>query len=364
MKKIFIGLFDILLVLSMLTGCSSNGGDKTPHIHSYISTIIQPTCTEQGYTLYTCEGEDYSYKDNYIDALGHNWTEGERNYICTRCSKYETDGYTFKLATMDGESCYVITGVNSTAVANGVLNIPRKYESLPVRGIMNWSFSSVTKQVKKILIHDNIKNIYSDLWHGTSIWTPDWETMSTLEEIVFDSTCSGMRIEAGAFSNCPKLAKANIREGMIKYVPADAVTTTNGGTAEYIFKDTPYFKNNATNKNGLYYIADLLLFADLNEISSSISIDAGTVWINPCIFNKCTFLKSITIPNSVVTIGKNAFNGCVNLETITFSGTVAEFKKISIGVSAFSGTKATSIICNDGIVTSYTNNGYSYQIGG
>ena len=40
------------------------------HKHNYKSVITAPTCTEQGYTTYTCECGD-SYVDDYVDALGH-----------------------------------------------------------------------------------------------------------------------------------------------------------------------------------------------------------------------------------------------------------------------------------------------------
>ena len=40
------------------------------HIHEYISVTTAPTCTEKGYTTYTCSCED-SYIDNYVDELGH-----------------------------------------------------------------------------------------------------------------------------------------------------------------------------------------------------------------------------------------------------------------------------------------------------
>jgi hypothetical protein len=369
MKKIFKGTLALIVGLLMLTGCSSNNsgannGNNSAHTHSYTTQVIAPTCTEQGYTLHTCVDGDDSYKDSYTNPLGHSWVEGEKNYHCSRCNQSEAEFFTFKQGTMDGESCYVITNVTSKAVINNTLEVPRKYESLPVRGIMNWAFSGVTKEVKKVIIHSNIKNIYSNLWHGTGTWTPDWETMSSLEEIVFDTSCSGMRIEAGAFNNCPSLAKANISKGMIKYAPADPVTTQNGGTAEYLFKGTPYFTNYANCKSGLYYIADLLLYADLNEINSNITIDSGTVLINPCLFNKCTSIERVTIPNSIGVIGSQAFNGCAKLASITYSGTVSQFKSMIIGPSVFSGTKAKSITCNDGNVTSYTYNGYTYEIGG
>lgn len=38
--------------------------------HSYISTVVHHTCTEQGYTLYECSCGD-SYKENIVAAAGH-----------------------------------------------------------------------------------------------------------------------------------------------------------------------------------------------------------------------------------------------------------------------------------------------------
>ena len=43
---------------------------EVPHTHEYASEITAPTCTEQGYTTYTCACGN-SYADDYVDALGH-----------------------------------------------------------------------------------------------------------------------------------------------------------------------------------------------------------------------------------------------------------------------------------------------------
>lgn len=39
--------------------------------HNYVATVIAPTCTEKGYTTYTCASCGDSYVDNYINATGH-----------------------------------------------------------------------------------------------------------------------------------------------------------------------------------------------------------------------------------------------------------------------------------------------------
>ena len=50
--------------------------------HDYEAVVTAPTCTEKGYTTYTCSCGD-SYKDNYTDALGHEFIDGD----CSRCDE-------------------------------------------------------------------------------------------------------------------------------------------------------------------------------------------------------------------------------------------------------------------------------------
>ena len=61
-----------------LTGAEINYGVE--HTHSYTAAVTVPTCTEQGYTTYTCSCGD-NYKSDYKDALGHDYQNG----TCTRC---------------------------------------------------------------------------------------------------------------------------------------------------------------------------------------------------------------------------------------------------------------------------------------
>ena len=52
------------------------------HEHAYKAEVTAPTCTEKGYTTYTCAcGE--SYVGDYVDALGHKFANG----VCTVCGE-------------------------------------------------------------------------------------------------------------------------------------------------------------------------------------------------------------------------------------------------------------------------------------
>ena len=71
------------------------------HEHSYTETVTPPTCTEQGYTTYTCPCGD-SFVDSYMDATGHSFgdwevttqatctAEGEERRQCENYDHYES----------------------------------------------------------------------------------------------------------------------------------------------------------------------------------------------------------------------------------------------------------------------------------
>ncbi len=66
--------------------------------HNYEAKVTKPTCTEQGYTTYTCTHCEDAYISNYVAAAGHKWdsgkntaspsgsTPGEITYTCSVCS--------------------------------------------------------------------------------------------------------------------------------------------------------------------------------------------------------------------------------------------------------------------------------------
>lgn len=80
----------------------------TAHVHSYAESTVEATCTEKGYTQYTCDCGD-SYRDKEMEALGHTETQevipateeapGCTRHTCTRCGETREDRYTWLAAT-------------------------------------------------------------------------------------------------------------------------------------------------------------------------------------------------------------------------------------------------------------------------
>ncbi len=77
MRKKLLLLLTALLGLFLLVGCAGQ--------HSYTTTVIPPTCTQEGYTLYSCTHCEKTLKSDTLPALGHTptVTKSEIPATCT-----------------------------------------------------------------------------------------------------------------------------------------------------------------------------------------------------------------------------------------------------------------------------------------
>ena len=78
-------------------------GYDQPCSHDYKAVVTEPTCTERGYTTYTCTKCGNEYVGDEVPMLRHDWgegavtvepteeTEGVRTYTCTRCGVTKTE---------------------------------------------------------------------------------------------------------------------------------------------------------------------------------------------------------------------------------------------------------------------------------
>ncbi|MGN0458732.1 MAG: leucine-rich repeat protein [Eubacterium sp.] len=99
---------------SSITGMFKISVEKQ-HTHSYFSKVVLPTCTDKGYTTYTCTCGD-NYSSNYVDAKGHIYDSGKvtkeatctstgvKTYTCTVCGDTKTEtiaktAHTYKTTT-------------------------------------------------------------------------------------------------------------------------------------------------------------------------------------------------------------------------------------------------------------------------
>ena len=164
----------------------------------------------------------------------------------------------------------------------------------------------------------------------TSIGNGAFSNCSSLTSVTIPNSVTS--IGSGAFYDCSSLTSISIPNSV----------TSIGGSA---FNGTPWYDNQS---DGIVYAGNVLYkYKGIMPDDTNISIEEGTIGIAGAVFEGCSGLSSVTIPNSVTSIGSSAFSGCTGLTSVTIPNSVT-----SIGAGAFSDcTGLTSISLSNNITS-------------
>lgn len=206
------------------------------HKHTYTGAVTEPTCTEQGYTTYTCSGCGDSYISDYTDALGHDYktvvteptrTEyGYTTYTCSVCGhSYVSDyvdplPYSLGLAYSLDSDCasYIVSGMGECEDAD--ISIPSTYQGLPVSAIKNDAFKNNT-DIVSVTIPDSVTSIGMRTFYGCT---------NLASVSIPDSVTS---IGAYTFDECPSLANLTIPNGIKLYSEGLEYSGYAGGSSKW-----------------------------------------------------------------------------------------------------------------------------------
>ena len=285
------------------TATTTNKVEEPVHIHEYSITVTPPTCTEQGYTTYTCECGDF-YVADYVDAKGHSfgeWTivteptieaEGLKERYCN-CGEKESEpiaklekpaepegsqGLEYAL-NADGQS-YSVVGIGTCTDTE--LVIPSEYNGLPVTNIGANAFKEC-EFIVSVVIMEGIENIYQN-----------------------------------AFRNCINLEKVEF---------PDSLRFIEGFAGESVFYGC---KKLLVSENGIYYIDNWVIAVDFNTVPDCVTIKEGTIAIG---MHGLIGLPSskIVIPESVKIICWIGILFADNLNTVFYLGNADDWNAIDIG---------------------------------
>ena len=296
------------------------------HTHSYTETVVEPTCTEKGYTLHKCSCGD-EYKDNEKPSLDHSFT----NYVSDRnatCTKNGTK--TAKCDRCEGKDTIIDEG--SAKGHNPSDYISDKEPTCTEKGSKHKECTVCGETLETVELpakgHD-----YS------TEWTIDKE-----------ATCQKTGIKSHHCTRCDAktdeteipLADHNYVDGVCTVCGDKKVEEATG--LEYTLSD-----------DGTFYIVTGIGTEKRNSfVVPSMHNDKPVKEIGDEAFYKCSSLTGITIPDSVTSIGNGAFQGCRPLKSITIPDSVT-----SIGNYVFWGCLSlTDITIPDG-VTSIGNYAFS-----
>ena len=100
--------------------------------HDYESEVTEPTCTEKGYTTYTCVDCDDTYVSGYVNATGHSFGEwyetkeptesepGEKCRDCENCDEFETSPVAALGHDHDNWEVIILEAVEPTCTETGL----------------------------------------------------------------------------------------------------------------------------------------------------------------------------------------------------------------------------------------------------
>ena len=133
--------------------CKATTTEIPPVAHDYKTAVTAPSCTQQGYTTYTCNcGE--SYVDDYVETVGHTYKNG----TCTICGAEHPNraNYEGKVFSILGDSISTFAGYIPVADGFNLAHRPRYPQSNLLTDVNEtWWMQAITQLDAKLGINDS-----------------------------------------------------------------------------------------------------------------------------------------------------------------------------------------------------------------
>ena len=380
------------------------------HEHKFVDTVIEPTCTEKGYTVHKCKcGEQY--EDSYVSALDHSFTnyvsdgnatctkDGTKTAKCDRCEEIKTivdegsvKGHKPSDYISDKEP--TCTEAGSKHKECTVCGETLETVEVPTKGhdySTEWTVDEkATCQKTGIKSHHctrcNAKTDETEIPFAAHTFDDEICTVCGAVELIeatgLEYTLSEDKtyyivsemgdctrkhfIIPATYNGLPvkEIGEAAFykKSDIIQVVLPDSIEKI-GNSAFYqcpALKEITFGKNLLTIGDSAFYYCDkiekVVIPDNVTSIEKSafsecrslmsVTIGIGVTSIGYEAFNNCVGLTSVTIPNSVASISSFAFYGCSGLTSITIPNSVT-----SIGRRAFDD-------CGDGLIKYLKGVGY------
>ena len=227
--------------------------------HDYVAVVTGPSCTEDGYTTYTCSRCPSTYREAGDPQLGHYFVDG----ICERCGApiEESRGLSFAL---NSDDTYTVSGYNGSD-ANVI--ILAEHEGKPVVAIGERAFS-YNQTATSVLMPDSIKEIKRNAFSGSKITSIE---IPASAEKIEDSAFYGSLIESVTFAT-------------------DGSLTSIG---EYAFEDC--------------------------KALTAVTVPEGVNTIGMGAFEGCDHITALSLPSTLKQIGTRLVSECDRIETLTIA---------------------------------------------
>lgn len=275
-------------------------GNEFEAIYGETTQTVEPTCTEQGYTLHICDDCDSTYKTDFTDALGHNevfrkakpatceengYTKG---YVCSRCNEVfsgceviPATGHTWNSGVKqnDGSTLYTCTVCSAT----------KTEQAEHTHTWSEWKYNG-----------DAVYNSSKDYKNGTRTHTCSVCGVSETEEAP-NTALLRKRGNALALESNITLATYVTKDVVDYYDEVYAEITRNGKTTK-IYPSEKTLNANSTEYNIFDYkgISPQALGDEISITVYGIK-DGTTYWGNTATYSATDYIKSTLADSSTDT---------------------------------------------------------------
>ena len=206
---------------------------------------------------------------------------------------------------------YTVAAIGERAFS-GCTDIRMVSIPMSVTTIGSYAFYGCVGINDPVVIEENVTSVGLSAFYGCT----------QLPAVVFKARrCEfmGGSLGAAVFSNCNRLKKVTVAEGVTR-IP------------DYAFSSVDAIDNALSLPSSLEYIGDYA-FSFCSKLPGSINIPNHVTTIGECAFNQCHSITELTIGSSVKKIGGRAFNKCIGLRSVTLEAKTPP----QIEASTFSG---------------------------
>ena len=370
-KKHIILTLSLLIAVLLLGAC---------HKHTYTEQTILPTCTEDGYTEYSCTECGHTYRDGTVAATGHDHaselrdaacnehtvtvltcrvcgtvteqeneqmgsihdydttvvypdrkTGGYTKHECHNCETSYTENYTdpvdfsVGLAYTRRGNVYYVSGMGSCQDRDVIIS-PVSEQGYTVAGILTNGLQNF--RIQSITVLDGVNDIQSQAFDGCS-------------GVTAISLPAAADVGRSAFGFMPKLTTLSMS---MKH-PLAYYFEEGGG--QY---DTHYYVYQSENGKTVagmipFSLTKVNVLSELAPYSFTgcwnireIVLDSNITVLSNCAFSGCSSLTKLQYSKSLISIGEFAFRLCSSLTAFEIPETVTH-----IGAYAFEGVPLQKI---------------------
>lgn len=369
--------------------------------HDFTERVTAASCTEAGYTEFTCADCGYTYQGrttpashSYADTLmsdeyehwrpatcGHTTEKADvadhtlvgTNNVCEVCQKAVSPRLAYELS--ENEEYYIVTGVGCI-LDESTITILDTYRGKPVREIADYAFEN--RNVNTVTFGANLKKIGAMAFAGTQLSSLN---LPNGVEIIGASAFEGIQLSTLSLPGSVKEIGAKAFAGM------DFTSLTFGASLEkiglaafrgcanlqtveivgelslapFVFEDCTSLTGVTCTGTGKLKEVGAQAFSNCKELLSvdlSACETVGFAAFADCgkfvpgslqslavaeeyAFSGCA-VQTVTLPATLQYVGDNLFNGCKQLTSLELSAT-------TIGKSAFEGCNFLDTVTLSGV---------------